>query len=101
MTTKACSFCEAQESEDNPLIAGESAYICSNCVVSAYKILFGEEEQERTRWLSRDGRFVDVFFRQLQVLWCRLKSISPLWLVQKHQIFVSKGTLFLGKYQRF
>jgi ATP-dependent Clp protease ATP-binding subunit ClpX len=46
MTTKACSFCEAQESEENPLIAGESAYICSNCVVSAYKILFGEDEQE-------------------------------------------------------
>jgi len=48
MTKKACSFCEAQESEENPLIAGESAYICSNCVVSAYKILFGEEEQEET-----------------------------------------------------
>ncbi|MBT8344067.1 MAG: ATP-dependent Clp protease ATP-binding subunit ClpX [Sulfurovum sp.] len=46
MSKKACSFCEAQESEENPLIAGESAYICSNCVVSAYKILFGEEEQE-------------------------------------------------------
>ncbi len=46
MTKKACSFCEAQESEENPLIAGESAYICSNCVISAYKILFGEEEQE-------------------------------------------------------
>jgi len=46
MSTKACSFCEAVESEENPLIAGESAYICSNCVVSAYKILFGEEEQE-------------------------------------------------------
>lgn len=49
MTIKACSFCEAQESEENPLIAGESAYICSNCVVSAYKILFGEEEQEETQ----------------------------------------------------
>ena len=46
--TKACSFCEAQETEENPLIAGESAYICSNCVVSAYKILFGEEEQEES-----------------------------------------------------
>jgi len=49
MTIKACSFCEAQESEENPLIAGESAYICSNCVVSAYKILFGEEEQEEAQ----------------------------------------------------
>jgi len=48
MSTKKCSFCSATESEENPLIAGESAYICSNCVVSAYKILFGEEEQEET-----------------------------------------------------
>lgn len=49
MTKKTCSFCEAQESEENPLIAGESAYICSNCVVSAYKILFGEEDQEEAQ----------------------------------------------------
>ena len=46
MSIKACSFCGTQESEENPLIAGESAYICSNCVISAYKILFGEEEKE-------------------------------------------------------
>ena len=46
MTTKKCSFCEAIESDENPLIAGEDAYICSNCVISAYKILYGEEEQE-------------------------------------------------------
>lgn len=46
MSNKKCSFCAATESEENPLIAGESAYICSNCVVSAYKILFGEEDQE-------------------------------------------------------
>jgi len=46
MPIKSCSFCGTRESEENPLIAGESAYICSNCVISAYKILFGEEEQE-------------------------------------------------------
>ncbi len=46
MHHKTCSFCNSPESEENPLIAGEHAYICSNCVVSAYKILFGEEEQE-------------------------------------------------------
>ncbi len=46
MSHKACSFCAATESEENPLIAGESAYICSNCVISAYKILFGEEEEQ-------------------------------------------------------
>ena len=46
MSNKECSFCSATESEENPLIAGESAYICSNCVVSAYKILFGEEQEE-------------------------------------------------------
>ncbi|MEY3089864.1 MAG: ATP-dependent Clp protease ATP-binding subunit ClpX [Pseudomonadota bacterium] len=46
MTKKACSFCEATETQENPLIAGDNVYICSNCVISAYKILFGEEEQE-------------------------------------------------------
>ncbi len=46
MSIKACSFCETAESEVNPLIAGENAYICSNCVVSAYKILFGEEDMD-------------------------------------------------------
>ena len=49
MTRKTCSFCEAHESEENPLIAGENAYICSNCVISAYKILFGEEEQDESQ----------------------------------------------------
>jgi len=49
MSNKECSFCSAVESEENPLIAGENVYICSNCVVSAYKILFGEEEQEESK----------------------------------------------------
>jgi ATP-dependent Clp protease ATP-binding subunit ClpX len=44
MSKKICSFCGAQESEKNPIIAGSDAYICSNCVISAYKILFGDEE---------------------------------------------------------
>ncbi len=46
MSIKACSFCETAESEENPLIAGERAYICSNCIVSAHKILFGEEDPD-------------------------------------------------------
>ncbi len=43
---KKCSFCENYESRDNPLIAGRSSnvYICKNCIVSAYKILFGDVE---------------------------------------------------------
>jgi ATP-dependent Clp protease ATP-binding subunit ClpX len=45
MPNKKCSFCGTVESEENPLIAGNNAYICSNCVISAYKILFGDEEE--------------------------------------------------------
>jgi len=44
MAKKVCSFCNTNEKENNPFIAGNSVYICSNCVTSAYKILFGEEE---------------------------------------------------------
>ncbi len=47
MPTKKCSFCGSSESNDNPIIAGTDAYICSNCIVSAYKILFGDEKQEQ------------------------------------------------------
>jgi len=45
MSTKKCSFCESPEERENPLISGNNAYICSNCIASAYKILFDEEEQ--------------------------------------------------------
>ncbi len=44
--SKNCSFCKAKESVDNRLLAGDKIYICENCVISAYKIFFGEEEQE-------------------------------------------------------
>ena len=44
MARKKCSFCNTTEKDTNPFIAGNSVYICSNCVTSAYKILFGEEE---------------------------------------------------------
>ncbi len=44
MTYRHCSFCDATESEKNPLIAGNGVYICKNCVVSAYKIMFGDEK---------------------------------------------------------
>jgi len=42
---KNCSFCGSSESDELPLIAGNNAYICSNCIVSAYKIVFGEESK--------------------------------------------------------
>ncbi|MHC3995621.1 ATP-dependent Clp protease ATP-binding subunit ClpX [Thiomicrolovo sp. ZZH C-3] len=44
MKDRHCSFCGTHESEANPLIAGNDAYICKNCVFSAYKIMFGDEE---------------------------------------------------------
>ncbi len=44
MIHRNCSFCEAIETEENPLIAGNGVYICKNCVISAYRIMFGDEE---------------------------------------------------------
>jgi len=49
MIHRACSFCDAKESEENPLIAGNGVYICKNCVISAYKIMFGDEAVEQTK----------------------------------------------------
>lgn len=46
MIHRHCSFCDAQESDHNPLIAGTNVYICKNCVFSAYKIMFGDTDGE-------------------------------------------------------
>jgi ATP-dependent Clp protease ATP-binding subunit ClpX len=46
MIHRHCSFCDATESDHNPLIAGTNVYICKNCVFSAYKIMFGDAEGE-------------------------------------------------------
>ena len=48
MARKRCSFCSTTEKDENPFIAGNSVYICSNCVTSAYKILFGEDEPKKS-----------------------------------------------------
>ena len=56
MIHRHCSFCEAQESDANPLIAGNGVYICRNCVASAYKIMFGDEKQNS----SEDKELVDA-----------------------------------------
>ena len=46
MIHRHCSFCDASESQNNPLIAGNGVYICKNCVISAYKIMFGDDTQK-------------------------------------------------------
>lgn len=56
MIHRHCSFCEAQESEENPLIAGNGVYICRNCVTSAYKIMFGDDKEVS----ADEGELVDA-----------------------------------------
>ncbi len=47
MSYKECSFCGAKESSDTRLIAGNHVYICEHCVISAYKIFFGESKEDQ------------------------------------------------------
>ena len=42
MKTKICSFCGSLESADNPIISGDGAAICKNCVQAAYKMVTDE-----------------------------------------------------------
>ena len=52
--SKNCSFCKSKERADNRLLAGENIYICENCVISAYKIFYGDEEQEDEQKIDLD-----------------------------------------------
>lgn len=57
MIHRHCSFCDASESEINPLIAGNGVYICKNCVTSAYKIMFGDEQTTNDK---KENELVDA-----------------------------------------
>jgi len=54
--SKLCSFCGSPEDIDNRLLAGEGVYICENCVVSAYKIFYGDDEEVETSQAVEDMR---------------------------------------------
>ena len=58
MIYKECSFCGTKESKDTRLIAGESAYICEHCIVSAYKIFFGESEDSASSQKKLDYKML-------------------------------------------
>jgi ATP-dependent Clp protease ATP-binding subunit ClpX len=49
-----CSFCEAVESKNNPLVAGDDVYICKNCVDVAHKILFGDRGEGAHEEMAMD-----------------------------------------------
>ena len=56
MVNRECSFCGTKESNDTRLIAGDDVFICEHCVISAYKIFFGDIP-ETTAALSHDEAF--------------------------------------------
>ena len=49
MMHKKCSFCNRTEEETNPVISGKTpgVYICKICVYSAYKIMFGDDKEQK------------------------------------------------------
>ena len=46
MSKKQCDFCGEFESDVNPVLAGDDAMICKNCIVSAYNLFFAESANE-------------------------------------------------------
>ena len=52
--SKVCSFCGEAEDIDNRLLASDGIYICESCVVSAYKIFYGDEEEEKEVKVKED-----------------------------------------------
>jgi len=47
MQNKRCNFCGANETHENPVIAGQEALICKHCVMAAYKMMIGESSDEK------------------------------------------------------
>jgi ATP-dependent Clp protease ATP-binding subunit ClpX len=57
MLSRECSFCGTKESNDTRLIAGDDVFICAPCVISAYKIFFGEIPESSTSQQTQGESF--------------------------------------------
>jgi ATP-dependent Clp protease ATP-binding subunit ClpX len=46
-----CSFCGSLETEENPLLAApdDAAFICKNCVLTAYEIIMGSQKKDEKK----------------------------------------------------
>ena len=44
--TKQCDFCGEFESRSNPVLSGDNAKICKDCIVSAYNLFFAQENEQ-------------------------------------------------------
>jgi ATP-dependent Clp protease ATP-binding subunit ClpX len=62
---RECSFCKSEESDVNPLIAGDNVYICEHCIVNGYKILFGDQEESEAQEESVSGEHKVVIPKEL------------------------------------
>ena len=56
MSKNKCNFCKSAEELNNPFIAGDNIYICSNCIITAHQILF-EDSEEEVENLKEDETF--------------------------------------------
>lgn len=56
-----CSFCNLEKSDNNELIAGDDVYICSECILAGYKILYGDmEPREVEMSVDKDDYFIEA-----------------------------------------
>lgn len=65
MKNRECSFCKSEESDINPLIAGDNVYICEHCIVNGYKILFGDQDESEVSQETQSTEQIVVIPKEL------------------------------------
>lgn len=54
MKDKVCDFCKSRETIKNPLISGNDTYICKNCIIASYNIIFGIDNHKDEEAIEED-----------------------------------------------
>ncbi|AXH13510.1 ATP-dependent Clp protease ATP-binding subunit ClpX [Halarcobacter bivalviorum] len=90
-----CDFCGSKDSETNPVIAGDNAFICKACVSAAYEIMTGSHpEDEDSSYLENIETPKEIKLKTPS----QLKEILDDYIIGQHR---AKKVLSVAVYNHY
>jgi ATP-dependent Clp protease ATP-binding subunit ClpX len=94
---KQCDFCAEIETPANPVLAGDDAKICKNCIVSAYNLFFAQDEMDEDTNSKKENKAL----KELKIFKPKeLKAILDDYVIGQHEAKKIMSVAVYNHYKR-